>query len=90
MSKMIEKYSFGIGDRFARQGKAQLEALVQAKKLGVDLVPVWNKSFRQDATEPSKQKKKKNCRIAGESIRTKDRRLQGAPVVPDGRNTLGF
>lgn len=47
MAKMIEKYSFGIGDRFAQQGKAQLEALVQAKKLGVDLTPVWNKSFRE-------------------------------------------
>ena len=47
MSKMIEKYSFGIGDRFARQGKAQLEALVKAKSLGVNLVPVWNKSFRE-------------------------------------------
>jgi hypothetical protein len=47
MSKTIEKYSFGIGDRFARQGKAQLEALLQAKKLGVNLVPVWNKSYRE-------------------------------------------
>jgi hypothetical protein len=47
MSTMIEKYSFGIGDRFAHQGKAQLEALVQAKKLGVELTPVWNKSFRE-------------------------------------------
>jgi hypothetical protein len=47
MSKTIGKYSFGIGDRFAHQGKAQLDALLQAKKLGVDLVPVWNKSFRE-------------------------------------------
>jgi len=47
MAKMIEKYSFGIGDRFAHQGKAQLEALVQAKQLGVELTPVWNKSFRE-------------------------------------------
>jgi tagaturonate epimerase len=47
MSKTIEKYSFGIGDRFAHQGKAQLEALVKAKSLGVNLVPVWNKSYRE-------------------------------------------
>ena len=47
MSRIIEKYSFGIGDRFARQGRAQLEALLQAKKLGVNLVPVWNKSYRE-------------------------------------------
>lgn len=47
MDRMLEKYSFGVGDRFAQQGKAQLEALVKAKGLGVNLVPVWNKSFRE-------------------------------------------
>ncbi len=47
MDRMLEKYSFGVGDRFAQQGKAQLEALVRAKSLGVNLVPVWNKSFRE-------------------------------------------
>ncbi len=43
----LEKYSFGIGDRFAQQGKAQLEAIIKAKKLGIDIVPVWNKSNRE-------------------------------------------
>jgi hypothetical protein len=43
----LAKYSMGIGDRFARQGVAQLTALVQAKTLGVDVVPVWNKSNRE-------------------------------------------
>ncbi|MCK5850821.1 MAG: hypothetical protein KAH23_07890 [Kiritimatiellae bacterium] len=43
----LEKYSIGIGDRFAKQGKAQLRALVEAKKLGADIVPVWNKSHRE-------------------------------------------
>ncbi len=47
MAKTIEKYSFGVGDRFARQGKAQLEALVKAKGQGTNIVPVWNKSFRE-------------------------------------------
>ena len=47
MAKTIEKYSFGIGDRFARQGKAQLEALIKAKSQGTTIVPVWNKSFRE-------------------------------------------
>lgn len=37
----------GIGDRFGRQGRAQLEAFVQARALGIDLVPVWNKSHRE-------------------------------------------
>lgn len=43
----IEKYSFGIGDRFGQQGIAQLEALIKAKKEGIDFVPVWNKSNRE-------------------------------------------
>lgn len=43
----IERYSIGIGDRFGKEGKAQLAALIRAKKNGVDVVPVWNKSFRE-------------------------------------------
>ena len=43
----LSKFSFGIGDRFGRQGVAQLSAIVQAKALGVDVVPVWNKSNRE-------------------------------------------
>jgi len=43
----LQKYSFGIGDRFGHQGKAQLAAIMKAKQLGVDIVPVWNKSHRE-------------------------------------------
>jgi len=44
----IGKYSFGIGDRFAHQGEAQLRALVKANEsLGIEIVPVWNKSNRE-------------------------------------------
>ena len=43
----LEKYSFGIGDRFAHQGEAQLKAIIKAKELGIDMVPVWNKSNRE-------------------------------------------
>jgi hypothetical protein len=43
----LPKYSMGIGDRFAHQGKAQLAAFVMAKQLGVDVTPVWNKSNRE-------------------------------------------
>lgn len=46
----LEKYSMGVGDRFAHQGKAQLQAFIEAKKLGVSLVPVWNKSNREHQT----------------------------------------
>lgn len=43
----LEKYSFGIGDRFKKQGKAQLRAIMEANKAGIHFVPVWNKSNRE-------------------------------------------
>ena len=43
----LSKYSFGVGDRFGHQGKAQLKAVIQAKAAGVDICPVWNKSNRE-------------------------------------------
>jgi hypothetical protein len=43
----IEKYSIGIGDRFGKEGPAQLRAVQQAEKDGAVVVPVWNKSFRE-------------------------------------------
>jgi len=43
----LEKYSFGVGDRFGHQGKAQLRGLMEAKSHGIDIVPVWNKSNRE-------------------------------------------
>jgi hypothetical protein len=46
----IEKFSMGIGDRFARQGRAQLQAFVKARQAGIDVVPVWNKSNREHKT----------------------------------------
>ncbi|MCS1411161.1 MAG: hypothetical protein M2R45_04358 [Verrucomicrobia subdivision 3 bacterium] len=46
----IEKYSFGVGDRFAHQAKAQLASCVQALEKGVEVVPVWNKSHREHTT----------------------------------------
>lgn len=46
----IGKYSFGIGDRFAHQGVAQLKAIMKAKEKGIDIVPVWNKSNREHIT----------------------------------------
>jgi hypothetical protein len=47
---LIEKYSFGIGDRFGKQAKAQLRALIQAEREGISVVPVWNKSNREHTT----------------------------------------
>jgi len=44
---VLDKYSLGVGDRFAHEGRAQLRACVQAAGLGVTVVPVWNKSNRE-------------------------------------------
>ena len=44
---ILEKYSFGIGDRFSHQGKAQLAALMKARQQGLSITPVWNKSYRE-------------------------------------------
>jgi hypothetical protein len=52
----LGKLSFGMGDRFAHQGKAQLRACVLATELGAEFIPVWNKSNREHmliGTEPS-------------------------------------
>ncbi len=43
----LAKYSMGIGDRFGRQGRAQLSAFVEAATEGIAVCPVWNKSYRE-------------------------------------------
>ncbi|HEY3763291.1 MAG TPA: tagaturonate epimerase family protein [Verrucomicrobiae bacterium] len=52
----LEKFSFGLGDRFGRQAQAQLRACMMAAAGGVKIVPVWNKSNREHmiiGSEPS-------------------------------------
>jgi hypothetical protein len=43
----ISKYTLGVGDRFAHQAAAQLQACVLAAQQGVDICPTWNKSNRE-------------------------------------------
>jgi len=43
----LNKYSFGVGDRFGHQAKAQLRACMLAVQDGAEIVPVWNKSSRE-------------------------------------------
>lgn len=43
----LEKFSVGVGDRFAQQAEAQLQACMMATEKGADVVPVWNKSNRE-------------------------------------------
>ncbi len=53
---IIEKFSLGVGDRFAHQAKPQLAACMKAADAGVTVVPVWNKSNREHkivGSEPS-------------------------------------
>lgn len=45
--KICPKYTFGVGDRFANGAHAQLAAFVEADRLGIHIVPVWNKSNRE-------------------------------------------
>lgn len=44
---ILEKYSLGVGDRFAHQAAAQLRACQMAAEHGADVIPVWNKSNRE-------------------------------------------
>lgn len=43
----LEKFSVGVGDRFAQQAEAQLRACLLAAEQGAIVVPVWNKSNRE-------------------------------------------
>lgn len=50
----LGKYSFGMGDRFAKEGKAQLQAVLKVKEeYNVQVTPVWNKSNREHTTVQS-------------------------------------
>jgi tagaturonate epimerase len=44
---VLSKYSMGVGGRFAHQGLAQLDAFLPARRQGVFVAPVWNKSHRK-------------------------------------------
>lgn len=64
----IDKYSFGVGDRFAHEGVAQLKALIKAEQeFGVHFVPVWNKSNREHQivhTVPMETRKEADAAVA--------------------------
>ena len=50
----LEKYSLGVGDRFAHQARAQLGACMMAEADGLAVIPVWNKSNREHTIVGSK------------------------------------
>ncbi len=56
----IPKYTFGTGDRFGQQGRSQLAAIKKANDEGIEICPVWNKSYREHqtiGTKPSDTRK---------------------------------
>lgn len=58
--KILSKYSIGTGDRFGKQGQAQLRAFGLLSARGVEASIVWNKSNREHViigTKPSDQRK---------------------------------
>ncbi len=55
----LGRFSLGIGDRFGMEGQAQLKAFEQLKAQGINVVPVWNKSYREHSiigTNPQQQR----------------------------------
>jgi hypothetical protein len=63
----LGKYSFGVGDRFGRQGRAQLAAVMRAKEQGLDVTPVWNKSNREHqiiGTQPIDVRREADAAVA--------------------------
>ena len=52
---LIEKYSFGVGDRFGKEGEAQLAAIQKVNEAGYEVVPVWNKSHREHSIVKTSQ-----------------------------------
>lgn len=65
--KVLGKYSIGTGDRFGRQGEAQVQAFQKLAALGVQASIVWNKSNREHliiGTGPEDQRKAADAAIA--------------------------
>ncbi len=63
----LPRFSIGVGDRFAHQGRAQLQACITASEAGVEVVPVWNKSNREHliiGSEPSQTRVAANLAVS--------------------------
>jgi hypothetical protein len=63
----LPRFTVGIGDRFAHQGKAQLAAFVKARQQGIEISPVWNKSNREHTiihSEPASVRHEADAAVA--------------------------
>jgi tagaturonate epimerase len=64
--RMLSKFSIGVGDRFAHQAKAQLQACMLAADAGIEVIPVWNKSNREHmiiGSQPSETRKSADAAV---------------------------
>ena len=62
----LPRFSIGVGDRFAHQAKAQLQACILANEAGVSVIPVWNKSNREHTiigSQPSEARSAANAAV---------------------------
>ena len=74
MKIQLQKYSFGVGDRFGMEGRAQLAAILKAEEAGVEVTPVWNKSHREHTTVGTQPESvRKEADEAVKSLGFKDR-----------------
>jgi hypothetical protein len=65
--KVLSKYSVGTGDRFGRQGEAQIRAFQLLARKGVEASIVWNKSNREHViigTGPKDQRAAADAAVA--------------------------
>ncbi len=63
----LEKFSIGVGDRFAHQAAAQLRACELLAADGAEVIPVWNKSNREHSfigSEPSSVREAANIAVS--------------------------
>jgi hypothetical protein len=63
----LGRYSMGVGDRFGREGRAQLRALQLAAEQGLEITPVWNKSHREHSiigTRPESVREEADAAVA--------------------------
>jgi hypothetical protein len=63
----LPRFTIGVGDRFALQGEAQLQACIQALELGIEIVPVWNKSNREHlivGSDPAETRRAADAAVA--------------------------
>lgn len=62
----IREYTIGTGDRFAHEGEAQLQAVLNAREAGIDVYPTWNKSYREHGivkTQPQDVRKEADAAV---------------------------